>query len=290
MIRTVGSSRSGQSGSVSVNCTACGRISAAGLEMSNGKAPKMIGALCDASAARASASRGNAVCTPSATTTPVRPASTKTGSRVTSTWTGWAVPVSPSALSWRTPCSKPHTAIDAAAIANLIPSETGCSTQRVITAREKWPCPTNTTSRDSMCSNASAIDRSARSQTCCRRLTAGTTVRPHQPVGHRLADLFGGRALVVAVIPFGLICATTSSTVRPASSAVTCARSRGLLTTKGSVSLSTVECVGGRFACSRPVLGEVQFGPARCVGRTSTTRSRRDEEGRRRCCRQAHAH
>ena len=30
-------------------------------------------------------------------------------------------PVSPSALSWRTPCSKPHTAIDAAAIANLNP-------------------------------------------------------------------------------------------------------------------------------------------------------------------------
>ena len=56
----------------------------------NGKAPKTIGELCDASAARASASRGKAVCTPSATTAPVRPARTKAGSRVTG-WGGLSV-------------------------------------------------------------------------------------------------------------------------------------------------------------------------------------------------------
>ena len=87
-IRTVGSGRSGQFGSASRNCTDCGRISAAGLDMSNGKAPRMIGALCDASAARASASSWNAVCTPSATTALPPVASTKVGSRVTRAGTG----------------------------------------------------------------------------------------------------------------------------------------------------------------------------------------------------------
>ncbi len=51
--------------------------------MSNGKAPTMIGALCDASAARASARLLYAVCTPSATTTLPPVARTKVGSRVT---------------------------------------------------------------------------------------------------------------------------------------------------------------------------------------------------------------
>ena len=41
--RTVGSGRIGQSGSAWVNRTACGRISAVGLDMSKGKAPTMIG-------------------------------------------------------------------------------------------------------------------------------------------------------------------------------------------------------------------------------------------------------
>ena len=56
-IRTVGSGRIGQSGSASVNRTACGRISAVGLDMSKGKAPTMIGVSRSASAACAPASR-----------------------------------------------------------------------------------------------------------------------------------------------------------------------------------------------------------------------------------------
>ena len=43
----------GQSGSASVNRTDCGRISAAGCDMSNGNAPNTIGVLCDAKARRA---------------------------------------------------------------------------------------------------------------------------------------------------------------------------------------------------------------------------------------------
>ena len=56
-----------------------------------GKAPNMIGVLCGASAARASASFGNAVCTPSAMTAPP-PASTNEGSRVTWAGTGGGGP------------------------------------------------------------------------------------------------------------------------------------------------------------------------------------------------------
>ena len=90
--------------------------------MSKGKAPNMIGALCEASAARASSSDGNAVCTPSATTTPA-PAGDHEGRFARHVGRhGLAWPVRPSAVIWRTPCSNPHTAIDAAAIENRMPS------------------------------------------------------------------------------------------------------------------------------------------------------------------------
>ena len=55
----------------------------AGFDMSNGKAPTMIGALCDLSDVRASAMLLYAVCTPSATTALPPVARTKVGSRVT---------------------------------------------------------------------------------------------------------------------------------------------------------------------------------------------------------------
>ena len=173
--------------------TACGRISAAGLDMSNGKAPKMIGALCDASAARASAMLcvgGVHAVGDDGAAAGRRGRRSARGSRRHGRVGGW--PVSPECaesgaprVRSRTPRSTPP------------PSRTGCprtrgsSTQRVTTAREKCPCPTNTTSRDSMCSSASAMARSARSLTCCGGLAAGAAVRPHQPVGHGLADLAG---------------------------------------------------------------------------------------------------
>ena len=57
-IRTGGSGPVGQSGSASGTARDCGRISAAGRDMSKGNAPNTIGVLPDVSAARASASRG----------------------------------------------------------------------------------------------------------------------------------------------------------------------------------------------------------------------------------------
>ncbi len=94
-IRALGRSRTGHPGSASVTATDCGRINAAGLEMSKGKAPKMIGALCEARAARASAIRGKAVCTPSAAMTPSGPVRTNVGSRVTPVRPGWGGPSAP---------------------------------------------------------------------------------------------------------------------------------------------------------------------------------------------------
>jgi hypothetical protein len=54
-IRTPGCIRSGHFGSASRKDTSCGLINATGLDMSNGKAPTMIGVLCDVSDVRASA-------------------------------------------------------------------------------------------------------------------------------------------------------------------------------------------------------------------------------------------
>ena len=81
--RTAGSDRNGHFGNASRNCTSCGRISAAGLDMSNGKAPTMIGVLREVSDVRASAMLLYAVCTPSATTALPPVARTNAGSRVT---------------------------------------------------------------------------------------------------------------------------------------------------------------------------------------------------------------
>ena len=196
-------SRTGHAGRASVNCTDCGRISAAGLDMSKGKAPKMIGVLCEARAARASAIRGKAVCTPSATTTPSRAGEDERRfAGHAAAGLGW--PVSPSALIWRTPCSKPHTAIDAASH-----REPDAFVDRLLDPAGEHRAgevavPDEERRRATPCGrSASAMARSARSLTCCGGLTAGASVRPHQPVGHRLADLRGGQALVVAVIPFG---------------------------------------------------------------------------------------
>ena len=70
-----------------------------------------------------------------------------------------------------------------------LPSTSGSSTQRVITAREKWPWLTNTTSRDSMCSSASAIGPVGALADLRDALAAGAAVRPHQPIGNRFPDL-----------------------------------------------------------------------------------------------------
>ena len=81
--------------------------------------------------------------------------------------------------------------------------DSGSSTQRVITAREKWPWLTNTTSCDSRCCSAIAIARSARSLTCA------TLSPPGQPCVHTSQSGTVSRifsvvsAFVFAVIPLG---------------------------------------------------------------------------------------
>ena len=111
--------------------------------------------------------------------------------------------INPSAPSCRTPCSNPHTAIEAVSMPKRLPSTSGSSTQRVITAREKWPWPTNTTSRDSMCSNANATARSARSLTCATLSPPGHPCVQTSQSGSDSRNLRGGQALVGAVIPLG---------------------------------------------------------------------------------------
>ena len=114
-MRTAGSGPVGQSGSASVRRTAPGTSNAAGLSTSKGNAPNTIGAAPERSAACAALHvADSAACTPSATRVPVGPHSANGGSAMLTRVrlpAGW--PVNPSAASCRTPCSNPHTAIEA---------------------------------------------------------------------------------------------------------------------------------------------------------------------------------
>ena len=83
------------------------------------------------------------------------------------------------------------------------PSRSGCSTQRVTTAREKCPCPTNTTSRSTIWSKGVGDGLVGAHAHLVHALPAGAAVGPQQPARGLGADLVGGQALVVAVVPLG---------------------------------------------------------------------------------------
>ena len=104
--------------------------------------------------------------------------------------------------------------------------------------------------------------RSARSHDRGDGLAAGAAVRPHQPVRHRLADLRGGQCPRSRRSPIRRAAGDTSSTVRPASSAVTSARWRGLLITSGSSQLQVGERLGGQRGLFAAVVGELEIGAA----------------------------
>ena len=81
------------------------------------------------------------------------------------------------------------------------PSVAGSPTQRAMSTREKWPCPTSTTSPRSSTAAASASTPSAAGRDLLGGLPARARVRPDRPARVGLADLRGGEALVVAVVP-----------------------------------------------------------------------------------------
>ena len=119
---------------------------------------------------------------------------------------GWRWPVSPSALIWRTPCSKPHTAIDAATIANLIPSDS----VQLDPAGDHRAGEVAVPDEEHVAGlhvrpTQYAMARSARSLTCCELSPPGQPCVHTSQSGTVLPDLLGGQALVVAVIPFGQI-------------------------------------------------------------------------------------
>ena len=177
------------------------------------------------------------------------------------------------------------TAIEAAAIANRIPSDTGSSTQRAITAREKWPCPTNSTSRVAMCSSANATAPSARSLTCCDALTALGAVRPDQPVRHGLSDLRRRQALVVAVIPF-LQKGRHLVDGQPGQFGGDCsARRRGLLITNGLSSSSIGERFGGQLGLLPAHVGQLEIGAAGVLTRLRDHSVSPCRSSNSRCCR-----
>lgn len=129
-MRTGGRGPVGQSGSAPVRRTVPGTISAAGAFTSKGNAPNSIGAAPERSAASAAGTTQKRACTPSATRAPLGPHSAKGGSL-------GHLMINPSAPSCRNPCSNPQIAIEAVSMAKRLPSTSGSSSQRVITAREK---------------------------------------------------------------------------------------------------------------------------------------------------------
>ena len=104
---------------------------------------------------------------------------------------GWRWPVSPSALIWRTPCSSAHTAIDAATIANRMPSDIWQfhppgqhRSGKVAVTDEQHVTSVHVLQRVRDGAVGPVAD-------LLRRFTARASVRPHQPVGHGLSDLPG---------------------------------------------------------------------------------------------------
>ena len=155
-----------------------------------------------------------------------------------------------------------------------LPSTNGNSTQRVITEREKWPWPTNTTSRDAMFSNAS---ETARSALIGRSLTSATVSPPGTPSfqisqsGSVFVDLRGRqRPRIVAVIPFGEQ-GESSSTVSPANLAVSRHDRRGLLTTSGSVELQFSERRDKLGGLHPAVIGQFEIGAPGVLAGLATT-------------------
>ena len=101
-------------------------------------------------------------------------------------------------------------------------------------------------------------------------------MRPHQPVGHLLPDLLGGQALVVAVVPFGQkgrhLVDFQAGQFGGDQRAPPRARDHQRVV-EPEHRLARRRPAWPALAPSRS--GRVRSG--RCAGRTSTTRSRRDE-------------
>ena len=158
-----------------------------------------------ASAADAAATSSIApCCMPSATTAPAGPLRTNDGSggHVPAAGSRW--PVSPSARELAYAVleaahrdrRRRHREPDALAQRQLDPAG---QDRRGRSGRGR-----RTPRRASPCAPAPARWPGRRaSLTCVDALAARAAVRPHQPVRDGLADLVGGQALVVAVVPFG---------------------------------------------------------------------------------------
>ena len=193
-IRTAGSGPVGQSGRPAVRRTARGAISAAGLSTSKGNAPNTIGASPERSAACASRDVAIAGLHAVGDQGAGRPAQHER-------WFGACSPGrdrlrmagQPERSELAYAVLEPAHRDRAGDHPKRLPSTSGSSTQRVITEREKWPWPdehhvaglhVRQRQRDGPVGAAADL-RDA--------LAAGASVRPDQPVGHRFADLRGGR-------------------------------------------------------------------------------------------------
>ena len=196
-MRTAGSGPVGQSGGASLRRTSAGTSNAAGPSTSKGNAPNTIGAipgsqrrLCGSHVAVV---RSHAVGNQGS----VGPAQ---GER----WFGESHGmVNPSALSCRSPCSNPQTAIEAGEHAE----------SAALDKRQLEPARDHRAGKVAMAdehhvARLHLLERHGDSRigaiTDLRNaFTAGTAVCPHQPIGFGLVDLRGGQTLVGAVIPLG---------------------------------------------------------------------------------------
>ncbi len=150
------------------------------------------------------------------------------------------------------------------------PSVTSSSSQRAVRARRAWEWPKTRTSPSY--GGDPGVDAVQAGGDLGGGFAVGYRVGPDRPAGHGLADLRGGDALVVAVVPLDQVVVDLG--VREAGEF---GRPPGSLP---GLSQHQVELLPGQPLLQRrrdrsPVRGQRQVGRRTCAGPTCSTRSRR---------------
>ena len=124
-----------------------------------------------------------------ATTQRIRPRSTQPQASFQRTTTG-------------SPCSQPRTETVAVDRANNPPSSGGRPSQRAARTRRRWPWAKARTSPSPPSARTDGVDAVDPGRDVGSRLAAGYRASPDRPARILLADLRGGQALEIPVVPF----------------------------------------------------------------------------------------